>query len=536
MPFLRSIFSPLFLALPNKSDEHSRALFFFSLLCIYQVSLQYICWTFQGARIYLEHHSIIDFSNFLLVFTLVSTFSFVVITPVFLHFFEKKSHLFAVSLLLQVVSFWSILIEDHQMSFLVFAILNGIGFGMFWCARYLFEILKTNNDCGTRDKLNSNVAAIHQLVLILLPFSIAALAAFSAQYFSLDPFLPVIILVTLFFLPSLVLCFKITERFPDVLPSIAHFNSILNAIKKSSFLGTKIYFFAYGTHWSLRNFAIALAGAIVAKDITTIGSSEATGALLAWVCLLLFHPFSRPSMRHYLFYIGSFGLAASWAFFGFFPTIISLFILAFSKSVFQPLLVVGNHLYSQVCAEKIIVEAQKDFSASTYKSTINTSTLTAALTSPDSTFSLNSSVSALSTTNYSNNNTNNNDTSANPGTTSMPPNNSSIDEKQPQFAAASIMLRELYISFWRIVTILAISLLLSETIIDEQLHYISISFALACAFLPICAHIFLHKTSPTYTDTKKHEHLSPDDCFIHPSFFEQHVEQKSISDSFYKPY
>lgn len=461
-----------------QKDEQSKSLFFFALICIFQTSLQYICWTFQGARVYIEHQSISNVSLFFSVFTIASAISFTILTPTFLQLFGRKSHVFALALSLQVLSFWSILIPTHDLSFLVFAIVNGLGFGMFWCARHLFELMKTENDSGTRDKLNSTVAAIHQLMLILLPFFIAASAAITAHFLSFDPFLPVVGLVSVLLVPALILCFKIPDRFPKVFASKEQYKSIFTVIKQPEFYGSKLYLLAYGSHWSLRNFSIAIAGALIAKNIYTIGSSEAAGALLAWGCLILFHPFSRPALRHYLFYIGGIGLATSWIFFGFYPTVFALFALAFAKSVFQPLLEVGNHLYSQRIAENIAIKAQQFF------------------------FQEN---------------------------TSCPPESS----KKIEFVAAALMVRELHISFWRLACLLAIPYLLSNHTPFEQLSSISILFAIACIALPMLAHAFLHQPSPN-SPNKQHsafdnEPLCTDDTFIHPSFFASNHTHTAIA-------
>lgn len=463
----------LFVEKKSLQHDQKHSMLFFALICIFQASLQYICWTFQGARVYMEHQSIQSVANFFVIFIISGGIAIAFIAPTILSFFGKKSFIFAIALALQALSFWSILISNSEMSFFVFAIVNGAGSGLFLFARHLLELMRTNNESGVRDKFNSSVAAVNQLMLILLPFFIAASSTIVATHFSsVDVFTPVIFLLSFLLIPAIFLCFKITDSFPKFSISKKHYLPVFAAFKDSDFLTAKMYLISYGSHWALRNFVIAVAGALIAQNISTIGTSEATGAFIAWIILLSLQRFAKPSLRQQLFYIGAIGLGSSWIFLGMYPTLFAFFTLAVAKALFNPLLEVGTHLYTQQITEHLSLNSQKHYLLSNPIPTETTA-------------------------------------------------NQSTNKLNIEFLVTALIVRECYICVWRIFFLLLVPYLLVAHTSFEQLSTISILFAISCFLLPILGHLFFGSfdDASISSNESKIELLSRDDCFIHPSFF-----------------
>lgn len=519
----------LFVDKKSLQFDQQRSMLFFALICIFQASLQYICWTFQGARVFLEHQSIQSVANFFVVFILVGAFTLAIIAPAILSSFGKKSFIFAIALALQTLSFWSILIPDSTFSFFVFAAVNGAGSGMFLFARHLLELMRTNNGSGVRDKFNASVAAVNQLMLILLPFFIAASATLISIHFpSLDTFVPVIFLLSFLLVPATFLCFQIPDHFPQFSISKKHYFSLLSAFKASNFLSAKMYLLSYGAHWALRNFVIAVAGALIAKNISTIGTSEATGAFVAWILLLFLQRFAKPSLRQQLFYVGAIGLGFAWIFLGFYPTLFAFFLLAVAKALFNPLLEVGTHLYTQHITEYLCTQSQRLFLLDSQKNSIAQSHPTGSTVGTDtsSTEYPVQSHQIDAQLPFANSHTcaANTQPSFYPDPLNNHASNYSPQTLNIQFLVGSLIVRELYISFWRIAFLLLVPFLISSHSSFEQLSTISILFALSCFLLPILGHLFFGSFDDTSISSvpsteQKFEALSRDDSFIHPSFF-----------------
>lgn len=337
-----------------------RTLFFFMLVCLAQSALQYISWTFQGARVMLHYQDMRHVGVFFALLMGFSFFFFTVVTPYLMRRTGNVRLLFASSLFLQNVSFWTSLITYKTLGFALFAFLNGAALGLFWSTRHWFELLNTDENSGVRDRINSIMSCLHQLNLIVLPFGIAFLSVFATRFFSTDAFTPVVVLISTLLIPALYFCFQIQAPRPQLEPLMPMLRiGAQRVIKRQRRLNQ--YWLIDGIHWSLRNLSIALSGALVAKTLTSIGTNEGAGAFVAWLLLTLLIPFSKPQRRHYFYFLGALGISACWIFLGITQSIYAFLILAVGKAFFTPLFDVGNHLYSQKTVELLRHDIQKHF-------------------------------------------------------------------------------------------------------------------------------------------------------------------------------
>ena len=207
------------------------------------------------------------------------------------------------------ISFVVLLVFPHDFPYLlIFAILNGIGLGMFWVGVHSYEITQTNN--SDRDFYSSMLEAGKQIFLIIAPFVATLSFILSERVFHTETFKILFWILPLIYIFALPFLFKL----PDLVPEKIELKEVKRLLFDNSISKARHYYLIGAFDWALLIIVLPVLSITAMKTVINIGVLETIMGVISFFIITFLSHIRHKDNRIKIMLYGVIGIVIGYSF------------------------------------------------------------------------------------------------------------------------------------------------------------------------------------------------------------------------------